>query len=175
MRISRILVTGCLVCWALCSPASAHTVNLFCFWEEGHVRGEGYFGKGRPVQHGEVLVYDPSGQVVLARTVTDEQGRFILDLQRISAVKILLKAGPGHQAEFFLAAEEDEPGDGKGYPSEMSDGERLPGGNIRALEAQVKALEHQQAARFLVTVVGGLGWIAGLFALLYFLKVKHAS
>ena len=178
MRIRRILSLGFILFFIFCAPGLAHKVNLFCYWEDGRLYGEGYFSKGHPVQHGEITIYDTMQQSLIRQAVTDEDGKFVLDMKVMPAVRVVLKSGQGHQAEFELGPEEEAPsgaGEKYGGASGGQDTEKLITRKIKPLEARIRALEQQRAERGLMTAVGGVGWIAGIFTLIYFIKKKNAS
>lgn len=87
----------------LALPAWAHKVNVFAVVENGTIAGEGYFAGGGKAQDVPVEVLDPSGKVV-AKGATGSDGTFKIPLpQGVSApLRIVLKAGDGHQNDFTL-------------------------------------------------------------------------
>jgi len=112
-REARIagLVSGALllvVLWA--GAALAHKVNVFAVLEGGAVSGEGYFSGGAKAQNVPVEILDASGAVV-AQGVTEKDGTFKIPLPASVSppLKIVLKAGDGHQNDFTLTAQDLAP------------------------------------------------------------------
>lgn len=102
------LVSGALlivILWA--GVALAHKVNVFAVAEGGAVKGEGYFSGGAKAQSVPVDILDASGAVI-AQGVTQKDGTFIIPLPASVSppLKIVLKAGDGHQNDFTLTAQD---------------------------------------------------------------------
>ena len=131
------------------TPAWAHKVNLFCYVEGDKLYGESYFSGGRAAQNAKVEVYDDTNDSLMATIVTDETGKFCLNLEKMVPLKVILYAGQGHKTEFFLTPE-----------------------NTGRSETE---LERKIFGPSLTTILGGIGWIIGIFCLLYFWKRKNAS
>ncbi len=88
--------------------SSAHRVIIFAWVEDGKVFTESKFPGGQEVRSGQIEVLDEAGRPVLTG-VTDEEGAFSFNLDALeepSALKIVLKAGPGHQADWELSKKE---------------------------------------------------------------------
>lgn len=84
--------------------AQAHNIKLFALAEEGQLRGEAYVPGGGKIKQGTVEVYGAGG-ALLAKTEVDGQGRFAIPVpQGKPPLKLVLKAGPGHRAEYVLSA-----------------------------------------------------------------------
>ncbi|MDY6906424.1 MAG: hypothetical protein SWH61_17265 [Thermodesulfobacteriota bacterium] len=89
-------------------PANAHRVMIFAWIEGDRVLTQSKFPGGGPVSDGEIVVLDAAGKDVLAGR-TDEQGNFSFGLNQLNEpgeIKIVLKAGMGHQAYWKLTAQE---------------------------------------------------------------------
>jgi len=91
----------------LALPAWAHKVNVFAVVENGNITGEGYFAGGGKAQDVPVEVLDSAGNVVV-RGTTGTDGTFKMPLpQGVSApIRVVLKAGDGHQNDFTLTAKD---------------------------------------------------------------------
>ncbi|MBI4805127.1 MAG: hypothetical protein HY795_07820 [Desulfovibrio sp.] len=88
-------------------PAWAHKVNVFAVVEKGSITGEGYFAGGGKAQDVPVEVVDSTGTVV-AKGITGPDGAFKIALpQGVTApLRVVLKAGDGHQNDFTLTAKD---------------------------------------------------------------------
>ncbi|KAF0235177.1 MAG: hypothetical protein FD177_336 [Desulfovibrionaceae bacterium] len=108
-REARIagLVSGALVFMLWAGVALAHKVNVFAVVEGGAVSGEGYFAGGAKAQKVPVEILDASGAVI-AQGVTEKDGTFkiLLPSQFLPPLKVVLKAGDGHQNDFTLTAQD---------------------------------------------------------------------
>ena len=138
-----------LAIFVVTTPAWAHKVNLFCYVEGDRLYGESYFSGGRAAQNAKVEVYDDTNDSLMATIVTDEAGKFSLTLEKMVPLKVILYAGQGHKTEFFIT----------------------PENNGRSESAVEKKISEPSLA----TILGGIGWIIGIFCLLYFWKRKNAS
>ena len=102
----RMLACALLVLlWA--GAALAHKVNVFAVAEGGAVSGEGYFSGGAKAQAVPVEILDASGAVV-ATGVTAKDGTFRIALPAKASppLKVVLKAGDGHQNDYTLTAQD---------------------------------------------------------------------
>lgn len=101
------LLSGALVFMLWAGVALAHKVNVFAVAEGSAVSGEGYFSGGAKAQNVPVEIHDASGAVV-AQGVTEKDGTFkiLLPSQISPPLKIVLKAGDGHQNDFTLTAKD---------------------------------------------------------------------
>lgn len=112
--MTRLLLIACAALAAtLCfAPASqAHKVNIFAYVEGDTVVTDSGYSRTRRVQGGTVEVHDAaSGELLLSGT-TDDQGNFVFPIpekarQEGLDLRLVLKAGVGHQAEWVVKAEE---------------------------------------------------------------------
>ena len=86
----------------------AHRVNVFAWVEGDTIFVESKFSGGKKVKGGTIVVTDASGAEMLTGT-TNEEGEFSFKPARRTQLKITLKAGMGHQAEWTIPAEDFEP------------------------------------------------------------------
>ena len=89
--------------------AMAHKFFVSAWTEEGSVFIEAGFGNGDLAHNAEVIVYDDTG-TQLPTAKTDEQGQCSFKIPKKSALKLIVKAGMGHQDEVLLSLEEVEEG-----------------------------------------------------------------
>lgn len=82
-------------------PARAHNVTVFAWVEGDTVHVESKFAGGRKPQNAPIEVYDSAGKLLLEGT-TDENGTFSFAVPRKTEMRVVLKAGMGHQAEWTI-------------------------------------------------------------------------
>lgn len=90
--------------------ALAHRVHLFAYVSSGQIVADCRFSRARPAKHAEVVVYDAASGRELLRGKSDEKGMARLAippelLQNPAALRLVVHAGEGHQAEWRLGAE----------------------------------------------------------------------
>lgn len=147
MAGARILFAAALLSLLLAAGgAGAHQVKLFAYVEGGRLLGEGYLPGGGKIKNQPLEVYDADGRL-LAQARTDDQGAFSLPLPPGKPpLKLVLKAGPGHQAQYELGAAE------------------LAGAGDASAKAEPKA------GVSLRDVIYGLGWIVVLLGLATYIR-----
>ncbi len=92
----------------MASTAYAHRVVLFAWIEGDTVYTQSKFPGGAKVSEGAITVLDDAGRELLTGK-TDRQGEFSFPLKTVpsvSAIKIVLNAGMGHQGSWELTREE---------------------------------------------------------------------
>lgn len=95
---------ACLLCAA---PALAHKVNVFAVAENGALVGEAFFGGGGKAMDSPVEVYDAGGAMVAqGRTGADGTFRIPLPAAFTPPLRVVLKAGEGHQNDYTLTAQD---------------------------------------------------------------------
>lgn len=100
-----VILWGLMALLVFPAAAQAHKVSVFAYLENGAIKGEGYFSSGDKAQDSEVDILDAQGKVV-AHGQTDKQGLFSIPLPAGAGapLKVLLKAGMGHQGDYTLSA-----------------------------------------------------------------------
>ncbi|MGC8966580.1 MAG: emp24/gp25L/p24 family protein [Caldimicrobium sp.] len=178
--------------------AFAHKINLFITQVEDRIEGEGFFADGSPCKNCEITVFDPSEKEIL-KIKTDEKGKFSFSLpEKVERVKIILSAGEGHIVEKTVTIKRESK-EKKDISKIEADKKRERENNLLVdeklkesftelnsriinLEAEVKALREEMlnlrkdmqkiAYR---DIIGALGYLLGIFAIIYFIKKRHAS
>ncbi|MGC9490919.1 MAG: hypothetical protein ACP5CD_06805 [Thermovirgaceae bacterium] len=164
------------------SPARAHKLNVFAYIEGETVTGEAYFADGAPVKDSAVQVQDSEGKV-LAESVTDGEGRFVLPLPRsLKTFSVVVSGGPGHQGKMELTRIESEEGRLPGQEKEAEDGRPMETGkngdvDVKKLDQALRRIVREETEPLkrllsetnkqlskpgLVEVIGGIGYIVGL-------------
>ena len=179
--------------------AVAHRLNVFAYAEGATIVGSAYFSGGAPAG-ADVTVYDPGG-TVLGRTTTDAEGAFTFDATVRTDHHITVETADGHAATFVVTAAElpaslppgaDGPApeaaadDGAspqtaGPPAQVAvagmtiDNAALEAMILRTVQQQVRPLRQQLAAYGeeirLRDIIGGIGYILGIFGLVAYAMV----
>lgn len=178
--------------------ALAHRVNVHAHVEGDRLVGKGYFSNGSPARQSAVEVRDGADGLA-GQTATDDEGRFSLPLpQAPGPLRLVLKAGEGHQAAYSLKQDQAAP-PAESSPAGSSPTVAAPGavatgaspsasepglsaaemerivdrtlaGRLSPLAAQLAELSERQDRASLKDIFGGLGWIAGLFGVAAYFK-----
>ena len=94
---------------ATATSALAHRVNIFAWTEGNEVVAECGFNGGNKVKQGQVVVFDAATGAKLFEGRTDDFGvyRFPVSAEgKAHGVRIVIKAGEGHQNEWTVEAAE---------------------------------------------------------------------
>jgi len=161
----------------------AHRVNIFCYWDNNTLMCEGYFSDGREAKNSKVEIYDGKSGELLKTIFTDENGKCSLALDKKKDLKIVLLVGMGHRAECRIRGLQEEAEEPKEKifikhseetitPQKI---EEIVDKRLSLLEERIISLEKRLSRPSLVSVLGGIGYIIGIFSLLYLLRNKDAS
>lgn len=177
----------------LIAPAgsvSAHGVFIFAWADGDRICTDSYFNKKSKVQGGKVSMRNAAGEVLQSGSSDSEGGLCFARPDGREDLFFVVEAGEGHRAEFKLRAE-DLPGAAPAAGESFSRPEAAPApkvteaadsGNLEEslrrmvreeLQSQLspihKALAEGQRGQSpgLREIVGGLGWVAGLFGLAF--------
>ena len=94
---------------ATATSALAHRVNIFAWTEGNEVVAECGFNGGNKVKQGQVVIFDAATGAKLLEGRTDDFGvyRFPVSAEgKAHGVRIVIKAGEGHQNEWTVEAAE---------------------------------------------------------------------
>jgi nickel transport protein len=186
-----VLIFGIVVALPMVSKVWAHKVNVFAWVEGDTVFVEGYFPGGKKSRDSLVEVFNPAGTKLLEGR-TNETGEFSFKIPERTDLKIVLTASMGHKNDFIISAS-DLGGSGSLPSSEPakkhvhSVGESVPVSNdIHQLETIIdEALDRKLAPVIelirdkrkegptISQIVGGIGYIFGLFGLVMYLKSRN--
>jgi nickel transport protein len=198
---SAALAAAALAAWLAwrATPAQAHGVYMFAWPQGDQICSDSYFSKKSRVRGGRVSLRDASGQVLQTGT-TDEQGSFCFRRPPVEGDLLLaVEAGEGHRAEFRLRAEDLGPAptagpavgaSGSSTVAPAAAASAVLGGTADAGADALRAIVREELAAQLgpITrrlaadaddqtpgareIVGGLGWLAGLFGLLFWRSAR---
>ncbi len=193
------ILAGIFIAFALISgqnsDAWAHRINVIAMVEGDTIVVEGYLSGGAKVADMPVEVFDASGKKVLEGR-TDAKGVYSFKLSDLPNVqgdlRILLRGGMGHEAEYILPAselpgsslpqaptpppEKKETGASAKHSrtAEANDLEVVKSAVSQAVEEKIEPLvkmlgnqqklilEQQIKGPTIAEIVGGIGWILGI-------------
>lgn len=158
------------------APAEAHRLKIFATAEGATIAGTAYFAGGGPAVGVAGRVLDPEGRLA-GEFRTDATGAFRVEARLRQDHRLTVDAGDGHAAAYTVSADElpaSLPAGSSAAPQAVSPPvtataidtdlaaiiERSVARQIRPLREQLDATE---ARIRLHDVLGGIGWIAGLF------------
>jgi nickel transport protein len=166
---------------AFTSSAFAHKISAFVDVEDNTVHLVSYFSDGTPVKHGKVKVLNSAGKVVLTGT-TNDKGEFDFTLKKPGTYTAVVIAELGHRAkaqftvgEAWSASNTSNSGSSTSAaapsPTASSKGVAVSERELRKIireeldpiHKELMKIEEQNAKISFKDVVGGLGWIMGIF------------
>jgi len=190
---SRLILLALVGCLVAAGTAHAHKVKLFAYVEDGFVAGYAYVPSGDRIGNASIAVRNQAGEI-LQTVTTDGAGDFRFPAPEAGPVELVMTTADGHRASWTVSADElggpqtaipekpsAEEQEGEPTPSAVAgssgaevDLEGLKGEiqeivrrEIRPVRQQL--LEYEDATR-IHDIVGGIGYIAGVFGLVFFLK-----
>jgi len=185
----------------LMSPtAFAHKLNMFAYVEGNEIFAEGYFTDGKKAKNSTITVFDAADKQLLQGT-SDADGQFTFAIPQQSDLRITVNAGMGHQAEFVLLKDElseetaatgteNEPASALNNNNEApaaspaqtpsattslgndairAEVERAVG---KAIKPLMRELSTMRAEKSLADIIGGIGFIFGLFGVAMYFKSR---
>jgi len=198
----RLLIATCIALAAflcLSAAAHAHKVNIFAYVDGNSIVTDSGYSRSKRVNDGVVEVYDQSTGKMILSGQTDDNGKFdfqIPDDVRAAKSDLLLrlKAGTGHQAEWVVtygeygaakgpfAAPAEEQGEGHGHAAvSRPQAEKVDAGEVEAIVrrelAPVKQMlaDLSQPGPSVTEIVGGIGYILGLFGIVAYMKSRKRT
>jgi nickel transport protein len=184
------------------TPALAHRVLVFAYAEGDTIHTESTFVTDTPVHQGKILVQNRKTGQVLLTGQTDDQGKFSFKIPAAAVAQkmdllIVVEAAMGHRGEWLLKADSYLPGATTGKTAAPAPAPATatspvaPGTKAANLDRQMweealnKALERQLAPireklteltihrTSLPDIIGGIGYILGLFGLWAYFQSKR--
>lgn len=168
----------------------AHGVNIFALVEGDSVRCQCYYNDGAPVRNQKVEVFRASGGKLLEGQ-TDEAGYFKFAPGVKDDIKVVLHAGMAHKAETTIKAsllpevkkspavkESISKKAAEKAPEKIGlDEERMREIVKEIVEEEFNSMRElmikQQRSVSLTTIIGGIGYIFGIFGLLFYFRRKR--
>lgn len=170
--------------------AYAHKVSAYAYREGDKVIGECYFVDGSHCKNSKVELYDSKGNKI-AETVTDEKGRFSFKTLNTGELKIVVLAGEGHRAEYTIEAtkQAEKKENKKTEIAKQSEKQQVLQSSInkeelkhiidesmeaklQGIKIEIMDLRKQMDKVSLRDVIGGIGYIFGIWGIIMLLKRK---
>ncbi len=199
--MTRLLIAVCIaMALTLCLTAvsSAHKVNIFAYVDGDSVVTDSGYSRSKRVHGGAVEVYDAASGTMLLSGITNENGRFDFKIPAEARagkmdLRLLLKAGTGHQAEWTVKYDEYGAAKGPFAPAAPDHGHMAVAASDAGKQAsgavvstsEVEAIvrrELEPVKRMLASlsqkgpgvteIIGGIGYILGLFGIMAYMKSR---
>jgi len=191
----RLLLLATAALLVAAGPASAHRLKVFASAIGSSIEGEAYFVGSGPAAGVDVTLRDTADKV-LQSGKTGPDGKFALKATGTGDITVTVDAEDGHVARFTVAASELDSnppaavppasaalaGDAKPVDASMpaaaapavsmADLEIAVARKVAPLAAQIDAL---QSALRIQDIIGGIGYIVGIFGLVAFLKSRRPA
>lgn len=202
----RLIVAICMaMALTLCLSAvsQAHKVNLFAYVDGNRVVTDSGYSRSKRVHDGTVEVYDATSGKMLLSGNTDTNGKFDFEIPAEARaekmnLRLLLKAGTGHQAEWTVKYAEygaakgpfaaDEPDHGHLAVAAPDPGMAGSTATASVDKAQIEAIvrnelapvkqmlaDMSQAGPGITEIIGGIGYILGLFGIAAYMKSRKTT
>lgn len=167
--------------------ARAHGVSMSAIVAGGEIVVDCAFGHDHKLSGGDVSATDSVSGEVIFRGLTDDDGRTAFRpaaefLSKGHGIKVSVTTADGHHAEREISSAELRGLSGLagqssvGQSSAGLDAAGLEAALTRVIEAQLlpirQDLARAQAGPGMTEIIGGLGWIAGLFGVAAYLKSR---
>jgi nickel transport protein len=182
--------------------ANAHKVLLYAYVEGNRIYAEAYFGDGKKAVNSLIEVLDKNGTKLLEGK-TDKNGQFVFEVPKKDDLTLVLTASMGHRATFEIAADKITlPGMSAGTVTEAVKVEEaisqkllpkntVPAGSMitvedvraiidESLDKKLKPiidamLESKREGPSVTEILGGIGYIFGIFGLILYFKSRRNS
>ncbi|MCM8786076.1 MAG: hypothetical protein NC827_03840 [Candidatus Omnitrophica bacterium] len=165
----------------------AHKINIFSYKESGKIFIEGYFSDGKPCKNSKVIVFDQNGEKIIEGK-TDEAGIFSFDIPDKSRIKIVLYADMGHQVETEMQLKEKTPEkqiikENRKVEQKQAqiniDQEKIRKIVEESIEKEInnllKEIEKERQKVKIQDIIGGFGYILGIFGIYLYLKGRTSK
>ncbi|MDR0882928.1 MAG: hypothetical protein LBP55_10415 [Candidatus Adiutrix sp.] len=157
---ARFLFLAALLTLAPAPTALAHGVYIFAWPEGERLCSDSYFSGHSKVRGGRVSLLDAAGQTLESGLTADDGSFCFIRPDRSQDLTFVVEAGQGHRAEFKLRAE-DWPLPASTSPADPPLAKTAPAKNKAPTEPGARE------------IIGGLGWLAGIFGLAAWLAARR--
>ena len=196
LRLTRVavLLLALVITTFLTLPSRvwAHKVNVFAWVEGDMIFVEGYFPGGKKAQNSLVEVYNGAGAKLLEGR-TNQKGEFSFEIPAREDLRIVLTAGMGHKNDFTIPAADLGGSKTSAQAPVVETSETvapLPSTTVdmsklevmidealdRKLQPVIKLIRStRKEGPGLTEIIGGIGYIFGLFGLLMYFKSRNRN
>ena len=170
--------------------AHGHKIYLFAWIEGDKIFTQSYFKGKKRVSGGLISVFNPSGKVLLEGK-TDEKGEFAFKIPQKTDLRIVLDDTLGHRAEYLIKNEEIHGTEKRSEPISKEIDSNAPSSNIaqtdmkkirmlmeKLLDSRLKPISRtlakiqEERGPGLTEIIGGIGYIFGIFGLILYFKSR---
>ena len=163
---------GLLLCF-IAPLASAHALHIFALTDGQHLLGRAYFGENLPAVREEVMLYGEQAQLI-AKTQTDDTGRFVFELPKRQDYNVIIEGMEGHRAEYHLAAQEIPENAAPNLPADSAELQTLMSKAVRQeIQPLREQLDRYALRIYWHDVLGGIGYIFGLAGLVFYFQARR--
>ncbi len=146
--------------------ALAHRLSVFAQRTGNKLYIYSYFSDGTPARNAKVFIY--SGKGIVASGTTNATGELVVNLNGTSPLRVVVEEPDGHRAEAKLKGKRVEPRGSKSAPIRTDVAEEL-----KEIRRELVKIRMDMERVKLRDVVGGLGWILGIFGAFAFALSKR--
>jgi len=189
-RLIKIISVISILSFFFVQSVLAHKVSTYAYREGDKIKGECYFVDGSPCKKSKVEVYNSRGEKVI-ETYTDDKGLYLFETPEKGELKIVIMAGESHRAEYKISALKDREKDKeKKELSKNSENTKVTFNKdelrlivseavekeMAGLREEISLLHKKMDKISLRDIIGGLGYIIGVWAIIMLIKKrKNAS
>ena len=179
MKLKIIVLLSLLL---INSNLFSHRVNIFCDLNGLTIEGEAYYSNGKSVCNGNITVFDKDKKVI-GNGKTNKSGNFYIYVgKKYEFYKVFLNAGMGHSSKQVITVSNKKEVDNKKNKTELKniginkkELKILIEKKIKPLKSRIRELEKKIIEPDIVSIIGGIGWLVGIFSMLYIVRKKNAS
>ncbi len=162
----------------------AHKITTFAYVDEnGVINTEAYFSGGAKAKGAKVMVYDNSTGELLLQGKTDDKGRFNFKPPALSDLKIVVEAELGHRAvafvkkkdfeKFFVQETKAKPASASSLGISEKELSQILDKKIKPLYDMMLRMEEKLSKPSLTEIIGGIGYIFGVFGIVAMILARR--
>ncbi len=197
MKKLTLFIGGCFLSLMFLQKSLAHKVSTYAYREGEKIWGVCYFGDGSPCKNSKVEIYNKKGEKIL-ETLTDEKGEYNLNTKEKEPLKIVVWAGEGHRTEYKLmnnnsemeAKEKNQTKTNIGITKNLYGKikeerflqqeikkivEEALESKLQGLKTEIRNLKKEMDKTKLRDIIGGVGYIFGIWGLITIIKRRKNS
>jgi nickel transport protein len=160
--------TALAIVFMLSSPAWAHGVSIHAHDEGGRIHAESYYMDGRPCGGCQVKVIEKTTGNLILSGKTDSRGIYVFNAPDVHGISLELIDNTGHKARYALHIDEQHhasPPPSVKDEETLREIERAVEDKVAPLREEISRLRKKAERPGLTEVLGGMGYIIGLFGL----------
>ncbi len=162
----------------------SHRIMAFASFDGGKIDIDGYFSNGNKIKGANVIIKDNDG-VIVAKGATNKDGKFSFIPQKSGNYDIIVDAHGGHIARTNISIQLEESGSSltaiKKTPNndngiedkninELNKDDKTILRELRGIRQEVHALRIEYEKVKLRDIIGGIGYLFGIFGVITIVK-----